>query len=230
MKLFISFVFLFFITANSYSQIKKQGKLVVQTLLAKSIEGNHGGENPMRSITIYLPPGYDESQQRYPVIYFLHGFGLSDSQMVMLTQFNLLLDDAINSGRLRPLIVVFPNSCTIYKGSFYTNSSLTGNWCDYIAKDVVDYVDQQYRTIAKRESRGLAGHSMGGHGTLKIAMFYPDRFGALYALSPALLKLEIGTDSLLGPAFKKVRTIKNPIEAFEGIQPPMGSLEWRKAF
>lgn len=184
----------------------------------------------MRSITVYLPPGYENSTQHYPVIYFLHGFMLSDTLMVLFTQFNHLLDDAISTGRIRPVIVVFPNSDTRYKGSFYTNSSLTGNWADYIAEDVINYVDQNFRTIPKRDSRGLAGHSMGGHGALKLAMFYPDKFSAIYAMSPALLGMDFEKDTVWNQAFRTISMIKNPTDVFKALHERMGSPEWVRDF
>ena len=71
-------------------------------------------------------------------------------------------------------------------GSFYVNSPVTGNWEDFVVQEVVGYVDNHYRTIARVESRGISGHSMGGFGSLNIAMLHPDVFGAVYSLSPGL--------------------------------------------
>jgi pimeloyl-ACP methyl ester carboxylesterase len=71
-------------------------------------------------------------------------------------------------------------------GSFYVNSPVTGNWEDYVAEDVVHYIDSHFRTLPQVESRGITGHSMGGFGALNIAMHRPDVFGAVYSLSPGL--------------------------------------------
>ena len=72
----------------------------------------------------------------------------------------------------------------------YSNSVTTGDWESYVAQDLVAYVDSHYRTIAKRESRGLSGHSMGGYGTWRIGMKRPDVFGALYAMSSCCLLID----------------------------------------
>jgi len=120
------------------------------------------------------------------VIYYLHGFTNSDSISMTVDHFDHVLDKAISSGKISPVIVVIPNHFTEYRGSFYTNSTLTGNWIDFTAKDLVAHIDKHYRTISNRNSRGLSGHSMGGFGTLKIAMLFPDVFGCMYALSPAV--------------------------------------------
>jgi len=78
---------------------------------------------------------------------------------------------------------VVPDSDTKLGGTMYSNSPVTGDAEAYIGRDVVKYVDSHYRTLAKRESRGLVGHSMGGYGTWKIAMRFPEQWGAIYAMS-----------------------------------------------
>ena len=179
-------ILLFFLSLDKLSaQNIKKGKVITEIFLAPSLRGNRAGEDAMRRLTIYLPPGYEEGKHHYPVIYCLHGFLQTDSSMMYRNQINELMDSAIQSGHMHPMILVLPNSDTEFGGSFYTNSTLTGNWGDYIAKDVVSYIDKKYLTIPDRNSRGLTGHSMGGNGALKIAMLYPGVFGAVYAGSPA---------------------------------------------
>jgi enterochelin esterase-like enzyme len=85
------------------------------------------------------------------------------------------------------MIVVMPNGYTAYQGSMYSSSVTTGDWETFIARDLVSYIDRHYRTIAKPESRGLAGHSMGGYGTIRIGMKHPEVFSSIYALSPCCL-------------------------------------------
>jgi S-formylglutathione hydrolase FrmB len=89
-----------------------------------------------------------------------------------------------------------------YIGSFYTNSPVTGNWEDFIYRDVVAYVDSNFRTLARPSSRGIAGHSMGGFGATSIAMKHSDVFGALYALSPCCMGME-GDFSEANPAWAR---------------------------
>jgi pimeloyl-ACP methyl ester carboxylesterase len=71
-------------------------------------------------------------------------------------------------------------------GSFYVNSPVTGNWEDFVVHDLVEYIDDNYRTLPRAGSRGIAGHSMGGFGALNIAMKHPDVFSAVYSISPGL--------------------------------------------
>ena len=206
MKKQLTFLIILFFAINVYAQ--DTSKVETKIFLAPSLQNNQGGEDANRSITIYLPPGYDKSKERYPVIYFLHGFAVQDHEMMEWIGFRNLMDSAIKAGYLRPSILVLPNSMTKYFGSFYTNSSVAGNWADFIGKDVVDYIDKNYRTNAKRNSRGLVGHSMGGTGALKMAMLFADKFSAVYAMSPGAL--HFSEDFRLShPAFKKVFEQKN---------------------
>jgi enterochelin esterase-like enzyme len=79
-----------------------------------------------------------------------------------------------------------PDSYNRYRGSQYTNSVTSGNWADFIAEDLVAHIDIHYRTIRRAEGRGIAGHSMGGYGAIRLAMEYPGTFSALYGLSASL--------------------------------------------
>lgn len=186
-----------------------QGKLLRREFIAASLQNNKADEDPLRQLTVYLPPDYEQGTQRYPVIYVLHGYGGTDSVMMSVwINFKKLLDEAIKTGKMRSMIVVAPNSNTKLQGSFYTNSSVTGNWADYIAKDVVQYMDKNFRTIPDRKSRGLCGHSMGGNGALKLGMQFADIFSAVYALSPAVLDWH-GDFSLSSRGFKRISKLNN---------------------
>ena len=94
-------------------------------------------------------------------------------------------DRAFAAG-VREMIIVMPNAYTRYQGSMYSSSLTTGDWENFIARELVAYIDSHYRTISNRMSRGLAGHSMGGYGTLRIGMKHPDVFSSIYALSVLL--------------------------------------------
>lgn len=191
-----------------------KGKIIVDRLTSQSLQ-NSGGENPTRRVTIYLPPDYDRTTNRYPVIYYLHGFTWSDSLQIATDHFDELLDKAIATGKIRPVIVVMPNQHTLYRGSMYTNSTLNGNWADFTAKDLVTYIDAHFRTIPNKESRGITGHSMGGHGAIKLGMLFPNVFSSVYALSPGALGLakEFGPT---GYAYKRAQEIKTINELIAG--------------
>jgi enterochelin esterase-like enzyme len=169
-------------------------KLLELKILSPSLKGNLLGDPAEQPVYVYLPPEYEGSTKRYPTLYLLHGF-TSNSSVWINGQYQgmklqTLMDDSIKSGKVREMIVVAANGSNAYKGSFYTNSAVTGNWEDFIIRDLVNYVDTKYRTIAQAESRGIAGHSMGGYGSIMLGMKHPEIFGAVYALSPCCLAME----------------------------------------
>ena len=200
---------------------------------AASLAGNPLNSPAERRIHIYLPPGYyDNAADRYPVVYFLHGY---DSSYRKVTVFSVaadaenmtkvygadllkkidlvrmpsypMFDELILSGQLPPFIFAQPDGSLhvphikgikdfmtglpAVKGSFYINSPGTGNYEDYIIKDVTGYVDAHYRTLSDKRHRAIAGASMGGYGTLYLGLHNPDTFAAAAALSPANFTLDL---------------------------------------
>jgi len=177
---------------NEYTGVVNGTKINVM-VSSPGLGDNLLGESPEKVVSIYLPPGYDNApNNHYPVIYFLHGiFGNHRSFFggtnLPGLNFKTILDKLINSEAVSPFILVAPNSNNKYGGSFYTNSYTTGQWEDFIVRDVVQYIDENFRTLANRDSRGIAGHSMGGYGAIKLAMKYPALFSAVYMFSPYLV-------------------------------------------
>jgi S-formylglutathione hydrolase FrmB len=99
----------------------------------------------------------------------------------------LVMDSLVRQGSAREMIIVAPNGRNRYLGAFYLNSRTTGNWEDYIARDLVQHIDRTFRTLPSSASRGIAGHSMGGFGALMLTIRHPDVFSVVYALSPCCL-------------------------------------------
>ena len=106
------------------------------------------------------------------------------------------MDVLIAAGTVREMIVVVPNGRNAYLGSFYTNSSVAGKWEDFILRDLVSHVDSHYRTVPRPESRGIAGHSMGGYAAIMMGMKHPEIFSAVYAMSPCCLGMEADFTSI----------------------------------
>ncbi|MGB8495817.1 MAG: alpha/beta hydrolase-fold protein [Candidatus Acidiferrum sp.] len=180
----------------------------------KFLEGNLEGDSPDRDVSIYLPASYaSEKTRRYPVIYMLHGFTDSDDKWFGLTKhwINLpeVLDKTFGEPGTREMIVVMPNAFTRYQGSMYSDSVTTGNWEDFIVRELVPYIDAHYRTHPQAASRGLAGHSMGGYGTLRIGMRHPDVFSSLYVLSACCMALP---DAGMTAGSKKAEAVKDPAQ------------------
>ncbi len=189
MQRIISLTVLYLMTWQLVGQ-HSPARVVVDRLYAASLE-NETDEATTRRVTIYLPPGYDDNAtRRYPVIYYLHGFTWSDSLNLVESRYDTLFAHAIQTGKIPPAIIVNADHHTRFRGSYYTNSPLTGNWADFVTRDVVEHLDSNYRTIADAVGRGLTGHSMGGYGALVLGMQHPDVFSVVYAMSPAPLALD----------------------------------------
>jgi S-formylglutathione hydrolase FrmB len=153
----------------------------------KSLEGNLEGDSPDRDVFVYLPPSYaSQPNRRYPVVYFLHGYGVGAQAYWNMMTVPQSAEAAFARGA-REMILVLPDAFTVHNGSMYSNSPTTGNWEEFIAEELVAYIDSHYRTVANRASRGLAGHSMGGYGALRIGMKYPGVFSTLYPMSSCCL-------------------------------------------
>jgi enterochelin esterase-like enzyme len=185
-----------------------------------ALEGNLGGEAVDRDVIVFLPPSYaKESTRRYPVVYALHGYSIGAEQWTHEIHVPQTAEGAFAKGS-QEMIVVLPDSKTIYNGSMYSSSVTTGDFENFIAHNVVDYVDAHYRTIPNRTSRGLVGHSMGGYGASRIGMKHPDVFGALYIMSPCCMSPMAGggpgpADQMKERAIaseKKVAAAKSPAD------------------
>ena len=181
---------------DAQSTAAKPGTTERVTIQSKALEGNLVGDSATREVSVWLPPSYAQARnRRYPVVYLLHGFTDSDAKWFGLDGkhwinlpdvLNRAMGDTANSG-VKELIVVMPNAFNTFQGSMYSSSVTIGDWERFVAEELVSFIDKRYRTIARRDSRGLAGHSMGGYGTLRIGMKYPQVFTAIYALSPCCL-------------------------------------------
>ncbi|HTR00778.1 MAG TPA: alpha/beta hydrolase-fold protein [Candidatus Acidoferrum sp.] len=168
---------------QSLAQVAGQVKVETITVHGKNLEGNLEGDSPDRQVLVYLPPGYaTQSNKRYPVIYLLHGYGGPAETWNSFHKLAERMDAAFKAGS-KELIIVAPDAMTIHKGSFYSNSVTVGNWESYLADELVKYIDKNYRTIANRNARAIAGFSMGGYGTWRMAMKRPDTYGVAYSMS-----------------------------------------------
>ncbi|MCO6511352.1 MAG: carboxypeptidase regulatory-like domain-containing protein [Aridibacter famidurans] len=165
-----------------------RAEIVRDLVDSKMIAGNLLGESPKREVLVYLPPQYESSRQRYPVVYLLHSYGSGPDSWLGKDGYEGMdleaeLDRQIRPGSIRPMIVVMPDARTKLGGSWYADSAASGKWESFISEELVEFIDSKYRTIASRDFRGIAGQSMGGYGALRIAMHHPDVFGAVLGMS-----------------------------------------------
>src|SRR5712691_7752223 len=172
-----------------------EGQLVSNTVHSRALGGNLLGDTADRSVIVYLPPSYDSTPtKRYPVVYLLHGNSVRNTVWTegrfQGLNIKTATDALIAAGTIREMILVMPDVSNRYLGSHYANSVLTGHWADFISHELVRYIDAAYRTMPSPPSRGLAGHSMGGRGTLYLAMKYPGVYSAIYGLSSGRMAFE----------------------------------------
>jgi S-formylglutathione hydrolase len=176
---------------SSTASAQVTGTLERISVFGPSLAGNLLDQPDAPEVSVYLPPGYAANpDQRYPVVYVLHGYNGSDDSWFgneSRMKANLTADKVMGEGTSEEMILVMPNCNNLFNGCMYVNSAATGYWEDYIADDLVGYIDSHYRTIPDRRARGLAGHSMGGYGVMLIGMRRPDVFSALYAMSSCCL-------------------------------------------
>ena len=151
------------------------------------LEGNLEGDAVDRDVFVFLPPTYIKNKsRRYPVVYALHGYSIGAEQWSHEIHVPQTIESAFAQGA-HEMIVVLPDSKTLHNGSMYSSSVTTGDFEQFIAHDLVAYIDAHYRTLPNRLSRGLVGHSMGGYGATRIGMKHADVFGSLYIMSPCCL-------------------------------------------
>ena len=176
---FMALVLVSIFVANAQSQVK-------QLTFKSEILGVE------KSYSIYLPDGYEKSNERYPVLYLLHGAYGTDNAWVREKSGNMqvITDAEIAAGRAKKMIVVMPDA----RGTGEKNAGKNMGYFnvegwpyqDFFFKEFIPYIDQKYRTIASKEGRAIAGLSMGGGGAFVYAQRHPEIFGAAYSTSGLL--------------------------------------------
>jgi enterochelin esterase-like enzyme len=144
--------------------------------------GNALGDPVERLHPVYLPPGYDHGDQRYPVLWCLAAYTNAGPGQVNWRNHgeNLprRLDRLIAEERMPPVIVVFPDCYTSLGGNQYVNTPAMGRYADYLVDELVPAVDSKFRTIAEASARAVFGKSSGGFGALHLVMQHPGVFAA----------------------------------------------------
>jgi putative esterase len=156
-----------------------------KTLESTVLKDNLVGLNPMRRIKVYLPPGYAQGKTRYPVIYLLHSINWDNERTFAPgTTAQPTFDRAIANGVIPPFILVAPDYTTPGPGSFFADSPVAGRFEEYTLREVVPFVDANYRTLPVAESRGITGDQLGAYGAMRYAFRHPDVFSVVYGMHP----------------------------------------------
>ncbi len=158
-----------------------------------------------RRMTVYTPAGYEDSKDKYPVFYLLHGMGGDEEAWIALGRTAQIMDNLIAQGKAEPMIVVMTNGNAAQEAapgesslgfaapSMQQPKTMEGSF-ELAFPDVVNYVDSHYRTIAKKSGRAIAGLSMGGFHSMHISNYYPDMYDYVGLFSAAIMPNE-GTES-----------------------------------
>lgn len=157
------------------------GKMVwIDKIVSKALANNLVGDPVARTFSVYLPPGYDTGEERYPVLYLLQGFGMGGVDPLGVSK---TLDVLIGDGHSRQVILVFIDGFTKFGGGLYRSSPTIGDYETFITQELVAQIDSAYRTIAGRDTRAISGCSMGGYGALHLAFTHPEIFSVAVANS-----------------------------------------------
>ncbi len=162
----------------------QQGRIVNGTITSSALKTNLYRDPYIRNYRVYLPPSYDASLKRYPVVYALHGYLNDENQLSnggttdygVAKGLKAALDKMIRQRSIGEMIVIFPNANNWLFGSFYLSSPVIGDYETYLVKELVTLIDNRYRTLTNRENRGVTGYSMGGWGTMHLALKFPEVF------------------------------------------------------
>jgi S-formylglutathione hydrolase FrmB len=159
------------------------GQVLIEQFDSKVLEGNYLGDPATRRVALYLPPGYDYGNARYPVVFLLAGYTGRGTMMMNESAWDeniqSRLDRLITSQNIVPMIVVMPDCFTRYGGSQYINSVGTGRYQDHVVEELVPWADRAFRTIPDRGYRAVIGKSSGGYGSLMLGMLHHETFGCV---------------------------------------------------
>lgn len=179
-----------------------------------------------RRITVYTPPGYENSTENFPVLYLLHGAGGDEEAWTDLGRTAQIMDNLIAQGRAKPMIVVMPNGNVIqdaapgegsegfYKPQFMIPKTMDGTY-EASFMDVINFVESNYRVNADKSNRAIAGLSMGGYHAMQISRFYPDTFDYVGLFSAAIMPLADATEKVYSNLDATLQTQKeNGLELY----------------
>ncbi len=173
MKNILSFLLMILISLNVFSQ---HGKVM------ESLEFESKFVKYPFKYSIYLPADYETSNRSYPVLYLLHGYSDDETGWIQFGEANSIVDRGVENGDFPPCIIVMPDG----KVTWYCND-LKGEdrWEDMFIKEFIPFIESSYRIRSEKQFRAISGLSMGGNGSLLLAMRNPELFSTCVAMSAA---------------------------------------------
>jgi S-formylglutathione hydrolase FrmB len=163
--------------------LRLRGTLRIDDVDSPALRDNALGDPAARPLAVYVPPGYEpEGSRRYPVLYCLHGYtgdvGALVSAKAWETNVVQWIDRLIADNRMPPAMLAVVDGFTRLGGSQYVDSVHNGDYATYTVRDVVGFLDANYRTIAREGGRAVFGKSSGGFGSLHLCLEHPGVFAA----------------------------------------------------
>jgi enterochelin esterase-like enzyme len=163
----------------------------------------------VRRMHVYTPPGYEKDMKSYPVLYLVHGAGDSDHSWSTVGRANNILDNLIEAGKAKPMIIVMPNGHTPERPINAGNMLQNNDFSEDFLKVVIPYIDKNYRTIANADSRAMAGLSMGGAHTIRNGLTHPELFHyiGVFSISGGGEQYEKDNDAALKKAATDIKMV-----------------------
>jgi hypothetical protein len=164
------------------------GRVVTLEHTSKILAQNPLGDPHVRPLQVWLPPQYDRGAgrgrgRRFPVLFDLVGYTGSGPSHTSWRSFDENVPERaarlIHNRKMGPCILVFPDCFTALGGNQYVNSSAIGRYADYLTRELIPFVDREFRTLASRDHRGCFGKSSGGYGAMLHGMKYARYWGAI---------------------------------------------------
>lgn len=165
--------------------VPNSGELIILEHESRVLRDNPLGDPHVRKLPVWLPPQYSSTtgRKRFPVLYDLVGYTGSGLSHVAWKGFEESLPERaarlVHERKMGPCILVFPDCFTALGGNQYINSSAIGRYADYLTRELIPFVDREFRTLASREHRGCFGKSSGGYGAIVHGMKYAGYWGAV---------------------------------------------------
>jgi enterochelin esterase-like enzyme len=153
-------------------------QLIREEITSQALAGNLLGDPAERAVYVILPPGYETSGKRYPVVYVMPWAESIPSENASMFYATMAL---LPRGEINDMIVVVPDGTSKLGASLFRSSPAIGDYETYVSQELVNYVDTHYRTLPARESRGLAGCSSGGSASMRLGLKYPNIFSVVAA-------------------------------------------------
>jgi enterochelin esterase family protein len=171
-----------------------------------------------RRMHIYTPPGYDGGKDRYPVLYLLHGGGDEDSGWSTIGRAGFILDNLLADKKAKPMLVVMPNGSMPRPAKPPEGpeamAALRERFTNELLKDVIPFVEKNYRVTADSDHRAIAGLSMGGGQTLGVVTGHPDKFAYVGVWSAGLGQNAADFEKRAAPFLENADKVNKQVKLF----------------